>query len=246
MSNALVVLDLSQLPSIHVGTDEQLADLAKSNSFLGRLQLFTKGTAINKGKIRPGHYGIPEQGEDVTDLGDEIDVIALSRRPKALDMSDGEAIIASYDPASDEFKRIAAKSSESESKCMYGTSFLVFERKSARFLEFFCGSKSNRPTAGEIAPFMARSQADIDRLLANNVILGDDIVPRGPKPFTLKVRLAESKKGYSWHVPVVQTCSVPFDNLPALPKILDEITRFTNVVGDGVEKVEETGKKRAR
>lgn len=68
-------------------------------------------------------------------------------------MSDKEAIIANYDPTSDDFKDIAARSQESDSKCMYGTSFLVFERTAGRFLEFFCGSKSTRPIAGDIAAF---------------------------------------------------------------------------------------------
>ena len=36
----------------------------------------------------------------------------------------------------------------------------------------------------------------------------------GPLPCTLKVRLAKSKRGYSWHVPDVQSCSYPITNLP--------------------------------
>ena len=46
-------------------------------------------------------------------------------------MSDKEAIIANYDPTSDDFKDIAARSNENDSGCMYGTSFLVFEKPAA-------------------------------------------------------------------------------------------------------------------
>ena len=51
---------LTQLPSTQFGTDDQFIELAKSTDFIGRLQLYTKGKAINKGQVRPGHYGIPE------------------------------------------------------------------------------------------------------------------------------------------------------------------------------------------
>ena len=60
----LVPVDLSQLPSVQVGTDDQFLELAKSSEFIGRLQLFTKGKAINKGLVKPGSYGIPESDED--------------------------------------------------------------------------------------------------------------------------------------------------------------------------------------
>ena len=110
---------MDQLPSTQIGSDDQFAELAKSADYLGRLTLFTKGKAVNKRLVGPGNYGIPT-GEEVDDLGDTIDIVPLARRPKALDMTDNEAIIANYDPDSDEFKRIAAKSLEKESHCMYG------------------------------------------------------------------------------------------------------------------------------
>ena len=138
----LVPVDLSQLPFTQVGSDEQFLELAKSSEFIGRLQLFTKGKAINKGLVRPGCYGIPESDEEVKDLGNEITILPLARRPKAIDMTDTDAVLVNYDPDSEEFKRIAATSLEKESHCMYGPSFLVIEDSTGRFLEFFCGSKS--------------------------------------------------------------------------------------------------------
>ena len=105
------------------------------------------------------------------DLGDTIDIVPLARRPKALDMTDNEAIIVNYDPDSDEFKRIAAKSLEKESHCMYGPSFLVFERSRGLFLEFFCGNKSSRSEAKKVYPYLPLTQADIDAKAAN----GDDV-----------------------------------------------------------------------
>src|SRR5208337_1969725 len=225
----LVPVDLSQLPSTQVGTDDQFLELAKSSEFISRLQLFTKGKAINKGLVRPGCYGIPESDEEVKDLGNEITIIPLARRPKAIDMTDTDAVIVNYDPESEEFKRISAQSLEKESHCMYGPSFLVIEESTGRFLEFFCGSKSTRSEAKKIYPFLPLSAADIEhQKAAGNDVTG--LKPHSPLPLTLKSRLVE-KGTYSWHVPVVIKCTAAFTRIPTIEKIVAEINKFVNCKG---------------
>ncbi|MEN6367674.1 MAG: hypothetical protein ABFC88_12760 [Thermoguttaceae bacterium] len=242
--NTLVPVSLEQLPSTQIGSDDIYNELAKGGDFLGRLQLYTKGKAVNKGLIPPGHYGIPEGEEEIIDLGVSIDLIPLARRPKAIDMTDTEALVISYDEKSEEFKRIQDKSAEAESHCQYGPSFLVYERTTSRFLEFFCGNKSSRIEAKKIYPFLAISQADIDaRAAAGNDV--SDLTPHGPLPVTLKVKLTENKKG-SWHVPVTTKCSTPFTKVPALEKIVVEMQKFLTVKDNGVERVEEQKAARAR
>ena len=239
----LVPVNLDQLPSTQIGSDDQFADLAKSADYIGRLQLFTKGKAVNRKLVGPGNYGIPN-GEEVDDLGDTIDIIPLARRPKAIDMTDNEAIIVNYDPEAAEFKRIAAKSLEKESHCMYGPSFLVFERSRGLFLEFFCGSKSTRSEAKKVYSYLPLTQADIDTKAAH----GDDVsemVPHGPLPLTLNSRLVE-KGTYSWHVPVVVKCSTAFTNFPKQDRVNKEIVTFLTVKDNGVERATVAADDRAR
>jgi hypothetical protein len=240
---SLVPVNLSQLPITQIGTDEQFMELAKSSEFLARLQLYTKGKAINKGLIKPGNYGIPINEDELVDLGSVVDLLPFARRPKAIDLTDIEAIITSYDPDNEEFKRIASASLEKESHCMYGPSFLVIEKKEGRFLEFFCGTKSMRNEAKKIYPFCPLSDADIERQRsAGNDV--SDLEAHGPLAMTLKSRLVE-KGAYSWHVPVVSKCSTPWLKLPAEDKIVAEIGRFLACKGDEVEIVKEPeGKKR--
>ncbi len=246
MSTALVNVDLTQLPSTQLGTDEEFEKMSRNTKFLGRLQLFTKGTAINEGLIPPGQYGIPESDKKIVNLGKQIDVLPLARRLKALDMSDKETgVIENFDPNSDQFKDIAARSMEQDSGCMCGTSFLVFERGSGRFLEFFCGTKSTQSTAGDIAAYMALSQADIDRKKANGADTSK-MEPHGPLPCTFKVRLAKNKRGHSWHVPEVLDCSTPFQNLPPIEVIKEEMTKFLSRKNNGPEVVTEPEGKKAR
>ena len=228
MSDKHFPLDPKQLPSTQIGSDAAFDDLVTTAAkCVGRLHLYTKGKTVNRGLAQAGHYGIPESDDEVIDLGGAIDIVPLARRPKAIDMTDSEGIIVSYDPDTAEFKRMAATSLEKESHCMYGPSFLVYERSTGRFLEFFCGNKSSRAEAKKIYPFLPLTQADIDAKAEK----GEDVsglVPHGPLPATLKSRLVE-KGTYSWHIPVVAECSTPFTNLPSMDRIVKEIASFVTI-----------------
>ena len=245
MSNALVNVDLTQLPSTQLGSDEQFDAVSRSTAFLGRLQLYSKGMPIDTGLIPPGTYGIPEGDKKIIKLGPSIAVIPLAKRLKALDLSDKEAIVANYDPTSDQFKDIAARSEGTDSGCMYGTSFLVFEKTTGRFLEFFCGTKSTRPVAGDIAAYMALTPADIERKKASGADVSK-MQAHGPLPCTLKVRLAKNKRGHSWHVPEVEESSVVFTNLPPMAIIIEEMNKFLSTKQEGPETVKEDPSKKAR
>jgi len=239
--NALATVDVGQLPVTQKGADEGFDEIAQGGDFLARLQLFSKGGAIDKGLIKPGRWGIPEGDDKITDLGDKIDCLVLARRAKALDMSDTDAIVVNYDMKSKEFQRIADASMGTDSGCMYGPSFLLIERSSGRFLEFFCGTKSTRSEAKKIYPMLPLTAGDIE---ARKL----DAQPHGPQPFTMATKYVQRKR-FSWFVPVVTKCSTPFRTIPDMPKIIKEIERFIDPPADGVEKVdekEEGGKKRAR
>ena len=233
-ANALVPVDfVEQLPSTQVGSDEDFDAIAKSSDFLPRLQLYTKGKAINKKLVQPGNYGIPVTDDEVTDLGDVIDILPLARRPKAIDLKDPENIVAVFDVHDSEFKRIQVDAGKKESGCMYGPSFLVFERSTEQFLEFFCGTKSARTEAKRIYPYLPLTQAMIDA----NPKLADQ-QPHNSIPVTMKSRLVD-KNAWSWHVPVAVKCSTPFTFLPTAEKIVEEITQFLNVKREGAAVVQD-------
>ncbi len=103
MSDELQVWQGEQLPSCDVGLDV-FESLTKGADFLQRVQLYTKGRMLDKGIIGSGRYGVPQGEDEVFDLGDEVDVIPFSWRPKALDTSDRGAIIEVYDPADKELE----------------------------------------------------------------------------------------------------------------------------------------------
>lgn len=240
-SNALVPFNADALPSTELVTDDQLQELSKATDFLQRLQLVTKGKYVDTAKITPGHYGIPQTGgEEIDDLGPAIDILPLCVRPKALDMRDRDAVIAAYDMDSDEFKEIKRLAGTPDSGCMWGPSFLVFERSTGQFFEFFMGNKSARAESGNLIKFLAVDAKKAERL---------GIEPQGPLPCTLKARYATSGS-WGWHVPVVTKCSEPFVNLPELDKIRGEMVKFSDVKDNGIQNVTEeeakATKRRAR
>jgi hypothetical protein len=229
-TNAMFAVDLSNLPPYQMGDDSIYDDIATTTTCLPRLMLYTKGKPIDRKLIGPGRYGIPESADEITDLGPSIDLLVLARRPKAVDMSDSDEIITSFDPESVEFKRIAARSLVKEANCMYGPSFLVIERNNLhRPLEFFCGTKSSRAEAKKIYTFLALSAQQIE---ARGLT---DEKPHGPLAMTLTARLVEEGK-YSWHAPVANECTTPFAELIADKKIIDEITKFIMAKADDVRR----------
>jgi len=238
--NALIPINLDQLPSTQIGTDQDFALIAKSSDFLPRLQLYTKGKAVNRKLVGPGNYGVPVSEDEVNDLGEEIDILPLARRPKALDMSDTENIISVYDVNDPEFKRIQDQAAEKDSHCMFGPSFLVYERSTGQFLEFFCGTKSARTEAKKVFPYLPLTATMID---ANPDLMGQS--PHGPIPVTLKSKLVE-RGSYSWHVPVAVKCSSPFTKLPPAEVIYKEIEKFLAVKKEGAEVVKEADNRKER
>lgn len=241
----LIPADVYGEVSTQVADDKDF-DLGGSGGFLRRIELKSKGALIDTGKVRPGHYAIIKSSEDADDLGDSIDVLPLARRPKAIDMSDPEKIVVTYNRGSDLFKDIEKRSGQQNSRCQFGASFLVVERTTGQQFELFLGSSSNRREVGTLSDFLPLSKADIDRRGLK------DTKPHGPLAVTLKSKLVSNKqKGWSWFVMVPKPCSNPFtkDQIPSLEVIKEEIEKFLKP-DDGnqpeVTPQDEGAKKRAR
>jgi hypothetical protein len=238
MSNDLTVLNelFTGENALYQQSEEELRQLdrmSSASSFLQRLQLYAKGKSGAKGTIiEAGHYGVPKSGDEILDLGDTIDVYPLFRKPKAIDMSDTDNIIVSNTPGSKEFARIEDMADNvKDSGCAYGPAYLVYERSTATFYEFFCGNKSGRREASEINKYLPVTPQMID--------LGttQEKEPRFARPMTLTSEFAKKGK-WEWFAPKAQECLTPFD-LPSIDQIKFEIERFRKLEDAEVEVVEE-------
>ncbi len=194
-------------------------DVVAGRGYLQRLQLFgSKSDACAEGRIGIGHWGVV--GDDViTDLGEELDLVILSWRPKALQI-DGDSIVTEHDPTSDLYKKIRELSGVKDSGCMYGPEFLVWIPSQNVFATSFFSSKTARREAKKIGPLVGKAA-------------------------TFKCRLIETVR-YKWHGPVVVPCSTPLD-IPSIEVIKEEIDKFQDPPKSDVEIVDDSdGQDRAR
>jgi hypothetical protein len=208
--------------------------MSSSVSFLRRIQLYSKGKSNASGTlVGAGNFGVPESSDKITDLGNSIDVLVIARKAKAIDMSDTSNIIVTNDTTSAEFKRIVDLADNTrDSGCAYGPTYLIYERSSNSFYEFFCGNKSARYASSAINSFLPVTQAMIDAGVTN------ESEPRFAKPMTLKSEYIK-KDRYEWFAPKAEECLTPID-LPSADVLRSEIERFMKVETPDVEVAENT------
>jgi len=213
--------DLVTLPKASVPDttrDELFKKTVTSGDYLPRLQLMTSNSEIVKdGKFKMNHYALVKD-QNYTDLGDQIDVLLIEWRPKAIEIE--EQILAVYDPDDTEFQRIQVESGKKDTGCMYGPEFLVWIPKAEEFATFFMGSKSSR-----------RESSNVRALLK--------------KAGTLKSKKITTPQ-YTWYTPIIEKCASAFD-VPEQDLIIEQWEKFTNPPKSEVEKApDDDGKSRAR
>lgn len=227
----LIPLSGINLPSI--GGDLQTAGVG--GDFLKRIQLVSKGRYVDLGKIAAGHFGVPGQDDDITDLGNEIVVIPLAARDKAIDTT-SDPVVINYDVNSDAFKRIQA--APSGGGCMWGPAFLVYEQTTGEFYEYFLSNKSGRTEATRLMAFLPISKEKAE---------ARGLKPQGPQAVKIKAKYVKNAaKKWAWYAPEVSASSELFDSLPDVETIVEQITKFMSQESTVVEKVEETDSRRKR
>lgn len=201
MSGELVKLNQLPVQASKYADDKTFAGVSSGGGFLPRLQLFGATSNLCKeGKIGMGNYGLVRSKDSVEDLTKEVNVLVLAWRPKALEIGADE-IISIFNPNNDEFKRIAAKSEESDSGCMFGPEFLVYIPAVESYATFFMSSKSSRREAPSLKALMGKAA-------------------------TIRSKLVKTKK-YMWHAPDITMCSQQFE-IPAQEVLVEQINRFNN------------------
>jgi hypothetical protein len=184
-------------------------------SFFPRIQLYGKGSAVDQGQIKPGHYGVPQE-VSVIDLGAEIDVIPLAVLDKALDVSNSDQIVSVFGKTNPVYIEIANRSQEQDSGCMYGPVFLLLERSTGKFYEFFANNKSARREADRLLNFLPVNESAAKAL---------GIDPRLPQAARLSAKYIK-KPRYSWFAPVVAASTAQFTKLPTIDIVVKSVETF--------------------
>ena len=231
-----------QLPVGQVGDDSDFAQ-PTSGQGLKQLRFVSKGLSAKKGFIPPGHYTMTEPGaakDEAIDLGKAVQVVPLARRMKAIDYSDRENVLVSFDAKSDLYQTIKDKSDDIDNDCLEGVSFLVVEESTGDVMEFYViGGPTVRAVVNQIYPYLQLTQDQIDRRGLK------DVKPHGPLPLTLASRKRVNSKG-EWHVPKVEHSSASFTNAPSLDVVTNAVQSFVNEKGRSGPKVVENAEMQGR
>jgi len=216
-SNQLVPQDMVGGP---LAKADEFDGMTTSGEYLPRFQLFgSKSDACAEGKIPIGHYGLVKDDE-ITDLGEEVDLVIVSWRPKAIKLG-GDMPITVFDTQSELFQEIKRQSGVKDSGCMYGPEFLVWIPDAGVFAHYHMNSKTARREAKKMRPLIGNAA-------------------------TLKCHLIDPPTSkYKWHGPVVLPCSTPL-NMPNDELLREQYTRFQNPPEPVIEVAEEGGEERTR
>ncbi len=212
--------DLATLGSLPVSAAQnRLVNYKPPIKYLRRLHLVSSGSAkyVAAGNAAVGDYIIPGTGDECEILGQAVDIVPFAVRDKALDTNENPPVTV-FDPEDALYQEIEERSLVKDSGCLCGPSFLVFERNSGEFFEFFCGGVSAQMEAGKLGPFLPVSEAQAE-------LFGTDV--KGADALTLQTKPVKRPRQL-WFVPVVTACSTPFSNLPSGEVIVAEITKFMN------------------
>lgn len=165
-----------------------------SGLFLPRLQLEGSSSKLVKTKkVAAGTYIMISGRDQFEVLGDQIDLLCLTYRSKALDLIDPKNIIASFDKESPEFKRIVAASQQRSKGYLYGLDFLVYlpdSKGEIKFATLFMGNPTMRVEAKNFKPLIG-------------------------KACTLKVKIIENAE-YAWEAPVILPCTTALTSYPTM------------------------------
>jgi hypothetical protein len=197
--NALVPADLREQA---IARADEFDDMTTSTAYLPRFQLFgSKSDACTEGKIPIGHYGLDKDGE-ITDLGEEVNILVAHWRPKAVDVN-GDTPVNVFDAKSDLFADIKKRSAIKDSGCMYGPEFLVWVPTVSSFAVYHMNSKTARREAKKMPPFIGAA-------------------------CTMKCHLIDPPGSrYKWHGPLITPCSAPID-LPDDEELRKQFSEFDN------------------
>lgn len=193
-------------------SDKDALAVGQAKGYYPRIKL-CQGSAkeVAKKKVKAGGcFALIKSKEDITDLGEEVEIIVCKGRPKALQT--GEVILTNYEKDSEEFKRIQDMSKEKDSNCMFGPEYLVYLPGQKIFATYHMNSATARQESGEMHEHLGN-------------------------PALLRSHYIEKPK-FSWWGPLVEDAPTPAD-LPTVEEFVAEIAKYMALRSSKIRKEED-------
>ena len=209
-------------------TDGTLATVTTAGDYLPYIQLMgSSSDLVKQSKFPMGHFAMMK-GKDVIDLGDNLDVVILGWRPKAMEFA-SDGLVVAYNPENPEFIRIRDAALNGKRGFAFGAEYLVYMPDFDVVACYLLGNKSGRlESPNMIACF------DQQRETNEYVVV------------EVKSDLAKNKKGDTWHVPCVAPSESALTKMIQPDALAPILEKFNNPKESEVETVEDDGDTRAR
>ncbi len=188
--------------------------VANNQDYFPRIKL-CQGNAkevLKEFVAKGGNYALVKGKDDIEDLGNSIDLVLCSGRPKA--MRTGDQIITIFEEDAEEFKKIMASSKTKDSGCFYGPEYLVYIPAAQTFATLFLNNPTMRREAGAVHSRLKQAAT-----LSSHLIENED---------------------YSWFGPKCGDCSSPLE-LPDLDEIRATVDKFETEKSSQIETVAAEG-----
>ena len=193
--------------------------VANNQDYLPRIKLCQgNGKEVLKKYVASGgNYALIKSKEDIEDLGDSIDLLICSGRPKA--MRTGDQIIIMCEEESDEFKKIMSESKVKNSGCFYGPEYLVYIPAAQTFATLFMNNPTMRREAKAVHSRLRQAATITSHLIEN--------------------------EDFAWFGPKCGDCSVMLD-IPELDEIETTVKKFEDEKSSQIETVADDSDSRER
>lgn len=213
-----------------VATDEDVAAITRPGDFLPRIQINGSSSDFAKeGQVPIGTHVLVSTKEEYTDLGKEVEFLAISFRPKALRIpTDGSAPLSYFKRGTKLFEDVAKIALlPGKNGCMTGPEFLVWLPNPGVFATYFCGNKTMRRAASALVTIMDKGKDQNGRSMYK------------PAAARSTIKFIKNAKN-SWHGADFTPLSTPLGAPPEdfTETLMEEVKKFNNPPESQVEAVE--------
>jgi len=207
---------------------DEIESLTKTSEFLPQTRIYGSSASIVKeGKFPMGHFGLYVSGDNIIDLGDQVDCLVVDWRPRASSVG-GDTPISFFGKFndgnweySDGFTDFKDRAMSKQEGYLVGLEYLLYYPSLKKYGLFLMGN-----------PTLRRESANVKALVG--------------KAATLKIKLIKTAK-FTWHGCTIFECTTPFD-VPDKASILSEVNTFRSPKDSDIEFVDDSkgGASRAR
>jgi hypothetical protein len=199
--------------------DKEIDALTRTSEFLPQVRVYgSESSIVKEQKFPMGHLGLYVSADNIIDLGEQFDCLAIAFRPRATIIA-GDQPVSYYEIESKEFQEVKDRAMAKEQSYLAGLEYLLWFPDISKYGLFLMGN-----------PTLRRESPNLKALVGGAA--------------TVKIKLIKTAK-FTWHGVSVFQCTTPFE-LPPMEEIREQVANFNKPKSSQVELADDNESSRAR